>query len=84
MTSSEIFLRGTFCGQRYRKMYDQKPWPGLALNEEFSKGRSLNQKLKMKKCKLVDVFKQTSLTQTYHRWRSGVKAPTAWQFFCNF
>ena len=48
-------------GQRYRRMYDQKPWPGLALNEEFSKERSLNQKLKMKICKLGDVCKQTSL-----------------------
>ena len=42
-------------------MYDQKPRPGLALNEEFSKGRSLNQKLKMKICKLGDVCKQTRL-----------------------
>ena len=50
-----------FLGQRYRRMYDQKPWPGLALNEEFSKGKSLNQKLKMKICKLGDVCKQTSL-----------------------
>ena len=48
-------------GQSYRRMYDQKPWPGLALNEEFSKGRSLNQKLKMKICKLGDVCKQTNL-----------------------
>ena len=33
-------------GQRYRRMYDQKPWPGLALNEEFSKGRALKPKVK--------------------------------------
>ena len=48
-------------GQRYRRMYDQKPLPGLALNEEFLKGKSLNQKLKMKICKLGDVCKQISL-----------------------
>ena len=46
MTSSEIFERGTnFVGQRYRRMEDQKPWPGLALNREFSKGRGLKPKV---------------------------------------
>ena len=35
-------------GQRYRRMEDQKPWPGLALNEEFSKGRALKPKVKNK------------------------------------
>ena len=48
-----------FVGQRYRRMYDQKPWPCLALNEEFSKGRAL--KPKVKNVKLGDVCKQTSL-----------------------
>ena len=48
-------------GQRYCRMYDQKPWPDLALNEEFSKARSLNQNLKMKICKLGDGCTQTSL-----------------------
>ena len=38
MKSSEIFEKGLFVGQRYRRMEDQKPWPGLALNREFSKG----------------------------------------------
>ena len=33
-------------GQRYRRMYDQKPRPGLALNEEFSKRRALKPKVK--------------------------------------
>ena len=32
MKSSEIFERGIFVGQRYRRMEDQKPWPGLGLN----------------------------------------------------
>ena len=35
-----------FVGQRYRKMEDQKPWPGLALNQEFARGRELKPKLK--------------------------------------
>ena len=48
MTSSEIFERGTFCGQRYRRMEDQKPWPGLALNQESSNGRALKPKVKNK------------------------------------
>ena len=34
-----------FVGQRYRRMYDQKPWPGLALNKEFSKGRAFKSKV---------------------------------------
>ena len=50
-----------FVGQRYRRTYDQKPWPGLALNEEFLKGERLNQKLKIKIFELGDVCKQTSL-----------------------
>ena len=38
MTSSEIFKRGIFAGQRYRRMEGQKQWPGLALNQTFAKG----------------------------------------------
>ena len=33
-------------GQKYRKMQDQKPWPGLALKQNFAKGRRLEQKVK--------------------------------------
>ena len=33
-------------GQRYRRVYDQKPWPGLALKKEFSKGIALKPKVK--------------------------------------
>ena len=46
MTSSEIFERGILVGQKYRRMYDQQSWPGLALNEEFSRGRALKLKVK--------------------------------------
>ena len=45
MKSSEIFEKGIFVGQRYRRMEDQKPWPGLALNREFSKGKGLKPKV---------------------------------------
>ena len=45
MKLSEIFERGIFVGQRYRRIKDQKPWPGLALNREFSKGRGLKPKV---------------------------------------
>ena len=30
-----------FVRQRYRKMEDQKPWCGLALNQDFAKKRRL-------------------------------------------
>ena len=66
-------------------MYDQKPWPGLALNEEFSKGRALkNQKLKMKKCKLVDVCKQTSLLKRITDGGLGPKPQLLGNFFTIF
>ena len=65
-------------------MEDQKPWPGLALNQEFLMGERFNQKLKMKISKLGDECKQTSLTQTYHRRGSGGEAPSRWAIFCKF
>ena len=71
-------------GQRYRRMYDQKPWPGLALNKKFSKGKSLNQKLKMKICKLGDVCKQTSLLKRITDGGLGPKPQLLGNFFCNF
>ena len=33
-----------FVGPKYRRMEDQKPWPGLVLSREFSKGRGLEAK----------------------------------------
>ena len=34
-------------GQRYRRMEDQKPWPGLEIHQDFAKGRGgLKPKLK--------------------------------------
>ena len=32
--------------QRYRRMKDQKPWPGLALNQDFAKGKGFKPKVK--------------------------------------
>ena len=49
MTSSEIFEKKTFVGQRYRGTEDQmKPWPGLALDQDFTKGRVFKSKVKRK------------------------------------
>ena len=36
-------------GQRIRRREDQKRGPGLALNQDFAKGRGLEQKLKTSK-----------------------------------
>ena len=33
-------------GQRYRRMEDQKPGPGLTFDQKFSKGRGLKPKVK--------------------------------------
>ena len=33
-------------GQRYRKMKDQKPWPGLARNHNFAEGGGIEVNLK--------------------------------------
>ena len=74
MKSSEIFERGIFAGQRYRKMEDQKPWPGLALNREFSKRRRLKSK----------VTNENLFIQTYHRRGFGDVAPSRWAIFWNF
>ena len=54
------------------------------LTKSFQKRERLNQKLKMKICKLGDVCKQTSLPNVSQIWRFGAEAPAAWQFFCNF
>ena len=43
MTSSQIFEKGSFFGQRYCRMEDQKP--GLTLNQNFAKGRELKLKI---------------------------------------
>ena len=42
----EFLKEELFVGQRYRTMEDQKPWPSLALYQEFSKARRLKPELK--------------------------------------
>ena len=32
--------------QRYRRVEDQNPWPGLALKLDFAKGRTLERNVK--------------------------------------
>ena len=71
MKSSEIFDRGIFVEQRYRRIEDQKAWPGLALNREFFKGKWLKPK----------VTNENLFIQTYHRRGSGDEPPVAGQFF---
>ena len=36
--------------QRYRKMEDQKPWPGLARNHDFAEGGGLEVNVEKRKC----------------------------------
>ena len=74
MKSSEIFERRIFVGQRYRRMEDQKPWPGLALNREFSKGRGLKPKVTSENIVYLNVS-QTG---------SGDEAPSRWAILWNF
>ena len=52
------------------------------LTKSFQMGERLNQKLKIKVCKLGDVSKQTSLLNCITDGGLGAEAPAAWQFFC--
>ena len=73
-----IFLKERlFTGQRYRRMEDQKPGPGLACNLGFAKEKDLNLKLKRfpKLSKLEDVVRK------YLRRGSGGRR---WAIFWNF
>ena len=64
-------------------MEDQKLWPGLALNQNFAKKEGPKAKVKSENVKIEERDGQTSvLTQTYHRWGSGGKAPSRWAIFC--
>ena len=77
ITRNDVFKifrkKGLFTGQRYRRMEDQKPGPGLACNLGFAKEKGLERKVK-KISKIVQVGRrreQTSLVQTYRRRWSG-------------
>ena len=41
-------------GQRNPRIEDQKPWPGLALDQYFGKGRGLKRKVKKVKISKVE------------------------------
>ena len=46
-TSSEIFKKRIFWGTKMSyRMKDQKPWPGLTLNQDFAKEKELKPKVK--------------------------------------
>ena len=36
--------------QRYHTMEDQKPWPGLARNQDFAEGRGIDVNVEKRKC----------------------------------
>ena len=70
-SKEELFVR-----QRCRRMEDQKPRPGLALNREFCKGRGLKAKITNKQARSQDLEKgggyfervrkvQTTLTRIF-------------------
>ena len=46
MTSLKFFEKKTFMGQKYRRMEDYKPLPGLPRNQDFVKRGGLEPKLK--------------------------------------
>ena len=46
MASSKFFEKRTFTKQKYRKMEDQKPGPGLAFNLGFTTEKGLELKVK--------------------------------------
>ena len=85
MTSSEIFERNFFVGQRYRRMEDQKPWPGFSPNQDFAKGRRF--KPKSKKCKCLNwgtcSGKQCN-SNASQMGGGGGQAPGTGQFFAIF
>ena len=54
------------------------------LTKSFQKGERLNQKLKMKICKLGDVCKQTSLLKRITDGSLGPKPQLLGNFFCIF
>ena len=75
---------GFFTGQRYRRMEDQKPGPGLACNLSFATEKGLEPKVK-KISETVEVGRrgeQTSLVRTYPRRGSrGRGRAIFWIFF---
>ena len=67
--------------QRYCNMEGQKPWPGLACNQNVAEGGGLEVNVEKKKCQIGRHCEQTSVTQAYHRRGLGAKQKT---FFSNF
>ena len=61
--------------QRYRRMEHQKPWPGLAHNQDFVKGREL--KPKVKKSKSGDLLSGVVLFKQITNWNLGAEPPAS-------
>ena len=45
-------------GQKYRRIEDQKPWPSLALNQNFAQRRGLKASLKVKTSELGNALSE--------------------------
>ena len=57
-------------------MKDRKPWLGLALKQDFAKGRGRKPKVKKRTCLNWETCELTSVTQTYGRRGSEGGAPS--------
>ena len=70
MTLSEVFeKRDFFTGQRYRRVEDQKPSPGLARDLDFATGGKLEPVKKLQSfpnCLIWKTSDQISVAQMYH------------------
>ena len=99
MTSSETSKEEFLCGQRYRRMEDQTPWPGIDTQLGTRSSRRLKQIPKVRKCLnwetclKRDVYCNLSVSQT-RVWRRSPQPPDAmgvwgrassrWAVFCIF
>ena len=65
-------------------MEDQKPWPGLAGNQDFAEGGGLEVNVEKRNVEIGRHDEPTSVTQMHHKRGSGGEVPAAGQFFCDF
>ena len=66
-------------GLRYRKMEDQRPWPGFSRNQDFAEGRGLTPKVKT--CELGDALSKLMQPKRITDWGLRAKSPAAGRFF---
>ena len=83
MTSSEVFEK-VFVLQKYRRMEDQKPGPGLALDQDFVKWRELKPNDKKRKCLKWETRRVNQCNSNVKQTRVWEEASSRWAIFCNF